>query len=73
MKISFNVNIFVWFFQVSGFYLYKYRDYAPELGRWPSRDPIEENGGVNLYAFVKRGVPFMPQYRQDMEGNYNYE
>jgi len=21
-------------------------------GRWPSRDPIEERGGVNLYAFV---------------------
>ena len=38
--------------EVSGFYLYKYRHYAPELGRWPSRDPIEEDGGVNLHAFV---------------------
>ena len=37
---------------VSGFYLYKYRHYSPELGRWLSRDPIEEDGGVNLYAFV---------------------
>jgi RHS repeat-associated protein len=37
---------------VSGYYLYKYRHYDPALGRWPSRDPIEENGGVNLYAFV---------------------
>ena len=27
---------------VSGFYLYKFRHYAPELGRWPSRDPIGE-------------------------------
>ncbi|MGJ8657253.1 MAG: RHS repeat domain-containing protein [Akkermansiaceae bacterium] len=37
---------------VSNFYLYKYRHYSPELGRWPSRDPIMEKGGVNLYAFV---------------------
>ena len=37
---------------VSGFYLYKYRHYSPELGRWLGRDPIEEEGGVNLYAFV---------------------
>jgi RHS repeat-associated protein len=37
---------------VSNYYLYKYRHYDPALGRWPSRDPIEENGGVNLYAFV---------------------
>jgi RHS repeat-associated protein len=37
---------------VSGYYLYKYRHYDPQLGRWPSRDPIEENGGANLYAFV---------------------
>ena len=39
--------------EVSGFYLYKYRHYAPELGRWPSRDPIEEDGGIKLYAFVR--------------------
>lgn len=24
----------------------------PDTGRWASRDPIEERGGVNLYAFV---------------------
>ena len=30
-----------------------YRHYAPELGRWPSRDPIEERGGINLYAFAR--------------------
>jgi RHS repeat-associated protein len=33
-------------------YYYKYRHYNPSLGRWPSRDPIEEDGGVNLYGFV---------------------
>jgi len=31
---------------------YLYRWYDPLTGRWPSRDPIEERGGVNLYEFV---------------------
>jgi RHS repeat-associated protein len=31
---------------------YGYRYYDPNTGRWPSRDPIEEEGGVNLYGFV---------------------
>lgn len=29
-----------------------YRYYSPELGRWLSRDSIEETGGVNLFGFV---------------------
>jgi RHS repeat-associated protein len=36
----------------SGVFYYKYRHYDPSLGRWPSRDPIEEYGGPNLYVFV---------------------
>jgi RHS repeat-associated protein len=36
----------------TGLYYYGYRFYDPETGRWPSRDPIEEEGGINLYAFV---------------------
>ncbi len=31
---------------------YGYRYYDPQTGRWPSRDPIEEKGGINLYGFV---------------------
>jgi RHS repeat-associated protein len=31
---------------------YGYRYMDPLTGRWPSRDPIEERGGVNLYGFV---------------------
>ena len=31
---------------------YTYRYYDPKSGRWPSRDPIEEMGGLNLYGFV---------------------
>ena len=34
---------------------YGYRYYDPATGRWPSRDPIEERGGVNLYGFVTNG------------------
>ena len=29
-----------------------FRTYDPETGRWPSRDPIGENGGINLYGYV---------------------
>ena len=29
-----------------------YRFYSPTLGRWLSRDPIEEGHGQNVYAFV---------------------
>jgi len=42
--------------QQSGLVAYEYRFYDPELGRWPNRDPIEESGGVNLYAFVGNNV-----------------
>ncbi len=30
---------------------YNYRHYVPSLGRWLSRDPIEEMDGLNLYCF----------------------
>jgi RHS repeat-associated protein len=46
-------------------YYYGYRYYDPITGRWPSRDPIEERGGVNLYGFVgNNGVN-----RMDILGN----
>lgn len=32
--------------------VYGYRCYDPLTGRWPSRDPIGERGGINLYGFV---------------------
>jgi len=31
---------------------YGFRYYDPVTGRWPSRDPIGERGGKNLYEFV---------------------
>ena len=38
--------------KTTGVTYYTYRWYDPVTGRWPSRDPIEEEGGVNLYGFV---------------------
>ena len=35
---------------------YGYRWLDPLTGRWPSRDPIGENGGVNLYGFFRNEV-----------------
>ena len=35
----------------SGLLYYGYRYYDPSSGRWPSRDPIEEQGGMHIYAF----------------------
>jgi RHS repeat-associated protein len=31
---------------------YGYRWYDPLTGRWINRDPIKEDGGINLYGFV---------------------
>src|SRR5690606_14252731 len=36
----------------SGIYYYGYRWYEPNLQRWLNPDPIEEEGGINLYGFV---------------------
>ena len=35
----------------TGLYYYGYRFYSPALVRWLSRDPIGEEGGLNLYTF----------------------
>jgi len=36
----------------TGLYYYGFRYYQPETGRWQSRDPLGERGGINLYAFI---------------------
>jgi RHS repeat-associated protein len=36
----------------TGFYHFPYRYYAPQWARWMTRDPIEEDGGVNAYVYV---------------------
>jgi RHS repeat-associated protein len=52
----------------SGLYLAKYRVYDPGTGRWLSRDPIEEAGGVNLYAYVGGN----PVSRIDSDGRFAF-
>src|SRR6185436_20742834 len=36
----------------SGMYYYGFRFYDPNLQRWMNQDPIEEEGGINLYNCV---------------------
>lgn len=36
----------------SGLWLAPYRAYCSGLGRWLSRDPIQEVGGINLYGYI---------------------
>lgn len=49
MKFRFSTK---YYDEETGFYYYGYRYYDPVTGRWPSRDPIQEKGGINLYGFV---------------------
>jgi RHS repeat-associated protein len=41
--------------EASGLEFAKYRAYDPALGRWLNEDPIEEEGEINLYGFVRNG------------------
>jgi RHS repeat-associated protein len=61
----------------TGTYYYGLRHYDPVTCRWQNRDPIEEQGGVNLYAFVNNnpvnkwdylGLEYMP-----IPGNIEFE
>jgi len=47
----------------SGLDLTWFRAYDPNLGRWISRDPIGENGGINLYGYVENDpIGFVDPY-----------
>jgi RHS repeat-associated protein len=52
---------------------YGYRYYDPITGRWPSRDPIEERGGVNLYGFCYNSslnyLDYLGQYPISIDTN----
>lgn len=47
-----------------GLIYYNYRHYNPQDGRWISRDPIEEFGGIHLYNFSRNN----PSYFYDILG-----
>lgn len=50
----------------SGLNLTIFRAYSSSLGRWLSRDPIGEDGGINLYDYVEND----PMSRTDKFGLY---
>ena len=39
----------------TGLYQYNHRMYSPKLGRFITRDPIGEYGGLNLYTYCRNG------------------
>lgn len=41
-----------YYHEKSGLHLAPYRAYDPDTARWLSRDPIEEEEGLNLYGYV---------------------
>jgi RHS repeat-associated protein len=53
-----------WADRETGLVYYGRRYYDPRLGRWVSRDPIEEMGGLNVYDFLGNS----PIGRWDMLG-----
>ena len=55
-----NANVF--YHAPSGLYLTHYRAYDPKTARWLSRDPIEEEGGINLYTYVLGNLGSYTQY-----------
>ena len=56
----------------TGLYYYGHRFYNPVLLRWLNRDPIEEDGGANLYCFVQNASIFaydaLGQRRSNLPG-----
>jgi RHS repeat-associated protein len=56
----------------TGWLYYGYRWYDAENGRWPSRDPIGERGGMNLYGMVYNNPInlFDPDGRAPMSGGF---
>ncbi|MGV3659715.1 MAG: RHS repeat-associated core domain-containing protein [Prosthecobacter sp.] len=57
----------------SGLDLALYRAYDQQNGRWLSRDPLGEKGGVNLYGFVENDpVTFSDQVGHDRAVSVDY-
>ncbi len=42
----------LYYHQPTGLILAPYREYSSNLDRWLSRDPLGEDGGINLYGYV---------------------
>ena len=48
---------------------YGHRHYDPSVGRWLNRDPIFENGGYNLYGFVRNSAISFTDFLGMKEGD----
>ena len=48
LKMRFSTK---YFDDEAGLYYFGRRFYSPRIARWLARDPIEEEGGMNLYAY----------------------
>jgi RHS repeat-associated protein len=64
--------------QQTGLNYYGYRFYSPALGRWINRDPLGEEGGVNLYGFVgnnpvNKTDPLGLKWSQSWGMNFSYD
>jgi RHS repeat-associated protein len=58
--------------RAAGLSYYGYRYYAPALGRWLSRDPLEEEGGVNLYVYCSNdAVNLVDPFGLDVAGTFD--
>lgn len=57
----------------TSFSYYGFRFYAPQWQRWPNRDPINEGGGINLYAYVGNDpVNYVDKYGLDLGGDLQH-
>ena len=66
---AFNIRYSTKYYDAeSDLYYYGYRYYAPGLHRWLTRDPIAEEGGVNLYGFCENASVF----KYDSDGLLSY-
>jgi RHS repeat-associated protein len=66
-----------WYDAESQQYYFGYRYYDPRVGRWLSRDPLGEQGGVNLYAYcgndpVNRHDPLGLSTKLNIDGSVEF-
>jgi len=58
----------------SGLVYFGYRFYSPSLARWLTRDPLEEQGGLNLYEFCGNdAIGQVDPYGLATEGSGTYD
>ena len=67
LKMRFSTR---YFDDEAGLYYFGHRFYSPRIARWLTRDPIEEDGGLNLYAYCGNNALFY--YDKDGRAYFAY-